>query len=90
MKVFNQFLIPIFVGLITVISVACESQVAPNDRIVDPDILDDEMREDVVLGVDLSSGDELPWFSFIFPKYNTSYQCAGVLIHEHWVSIGQR
>ena len=92
MKVFNQFLIPIFVGLITVVSVACESQVAntrsddaPNDRIVDPDILDDEMREDVVLGVDLSSGDELPWFSFIFPKYNTSWQCAGVLIHENWV-----
>ena len=49
MKVFNQFLIPIFVGLITIVSVACESQVAdsdaPNARIVDPDIL----KEDTII-----------------------------------------
>ena len=49
MKAFNQFLIPIFVGLITVVSIACESQVAdsdaPNARIVDPDIL----KEDTII-----------------------------------------
>ena len=67
MKLFNQFLIPVFVGFITVVSVACESQIAdsrsdaPNARIVDSDILEDKMREDVVLGVDDAT--EFPTFS---------------------------
>lgn len=86
MKLFNQFLFPIVVGCIAVVSVAGESRLVADDgrgRGDDMGVLNEEDIREVVSGSDAAIG-EFPFFAALLEP-DEYFSCGGVLIHTNWI-----